>query len=219
MSRDRVVREQLVARGAKSLGDCELVSVLLGEGVAVGSALALAEKVLEEQSLASLAAMELSRLRQVGGIGIKRAAILAAALELGRRAVVQQADNQEIITSDVDVVRLFGAHLAALPHEEFWAICLSSSGRILDRARISQGGTSATVVDHKLIVKRAVEHLAPSLIVVHNHPSGSAEPSTEDLALTERLQAAAALFDITLLDHVVIAAGGHLSFRRQGLLK
>lgn len=206
------VREKLVARGPKSLSDSELLSVLLGDTE-------LAHELLPSgTSLAELAAMELPRLRQAAG-SMARAANLATAFELGRRAAAAQSENQEVISGDVDVIRLFQPRLAALPHEEFWALCLSSAGRIIDRIRISQGGTTATVVDPKLIVKRAVERLAPAIIVVHNHPSGLAQPSSDDIALTERLAAAAALFDIALLDHVIITPGPCFSFRKHQLIK
>ena len=106
--------------------------------------------------------------------------------------------------------------IAELPYEEFWALYLNSSNRVLDRVRISQGGVSATVVDHRLIVKRAVEKLANALVLVHNHPSGNELPSDEDKALTGRVDLAASLFDITLLDHIIVTAGPCYSFRSHG---
>jgi DNA repair protein RadC len=103
--------------------------------------------------------------------------------------------------------------VGALQHEECWALYLASSGRVIERMRVSQGGVQATVVDCKLILKRAIELLATQIVLVHNHPSGSAEPSRQDLELTERVASAAALLDIRLLDHVIIARGAHYSFR------
>ena len=96
---------------------------------------------------------------------------------------------------------------------------LASSGKILERMRVSQGGVQATVVDCRLIIKRALELLAVQIVIVHNHPSGSAEPSGQDLALTERVSEAAKLFEIRLLDHVVVAQSEHYSFRGRGLIK
>ena len=108
--------------------------------------------------------------------------------------------------------------LERLAYEECWAIYLTSSNRVIERQRISQGGVEGTVVDHRLVVKRALELLATKLILVHNHPSGAAEPSEQDRRLTRRIAEAAALFDIRLLDHLVIAREGDFSFRRAGLL-
>lgn len=98
------------------------------------------------------------------------------------------------------------------------AIYLTSSNRIIEHCRVSQGGVQATVVDHRLIVKRALELLATQIILVHNHPSGTAAPSDADRTLTIRIRDAAALFDIRLTDHIIIAREGEFSFRRASML-
>ena len=105
-----------------------------------------------------------------------------------------------------------------MQHEECWAIYLTSSNRIVEYQRVSQGGVQATVVDHRLIIKRALELLSTQIILVHNHPSGLAEPSEADKNLTLKVKDAAALFDIRLLDHVIISRESSYSFRRHGLL-
>ena len=120
------------------------------------------------------------------------------------------------VRTDQDIVAMFQPQLGALPYEEFWAVYLNASNRVIDRMRVSQGGVSATVVDHRLIVKRAVEKLANALVLVHNHPSGNELPSDEDKALTGRVDLAASLFDITLLDHIIVTAGPCYSFRSHG---
>ncbi len=107
----------------------------------------------------------------------------------------------------------------ALPYEECWALYLTSSNRVIERMRVSQGGVQATVVDHRLIVKRALELLSTQIILVHNHPSGAAEASEQDRHLTRRVADACRLFDIKLLDHIVIArSGDSYSFRSHSLL-
>jgi DNA repair protein RadC len=103
-------------------------------------------------------------------------------------------------------------------HEECWVLYLTSSNRLLERQRVSQGGVQATVVDHRIIVKRALELLSTQIILVHNHPSGAAEPSAADKTLTRKLKDAAALFDIKLLDHIIISSEGNFSFLRDGLM-
>ena len=105
-----------------------------------------------------------------------------------------------------------------LKHEECWVLYLTSSNRLLERQRVSQGGVQATVVDHRLIIKRALELLSTQIILVHNHPSGAAEPSAADKQLTQKIKAAATLFDIRVLDHIIISREGHYSFRRGELL-
>ncbi len=103
-----------------------------------------------------------------------------------------------------------------MPHEEFWVLYLNASNKILDRVRISQGGVTGTVVDYKLIVKRAVERLAQGILLVHNHPSGNPLPSDADTLITEKLVRAASLFEITVADHVIITSGECYSFRSHG---
>ncbi len=100
-----------------------------------------------------------------------------------------------------------------------WALYLSSANGVIEKTRVSQGGVTALVVDYKLVVKRAVEVLASSLIIVHNHPSGVAAPSPEDIAITQRIAQAAALFDIRLVDHIIIADGASYSFRQYGMIE
>lgn len=226
---DKAVREKLVARGASALTDAELLSILLGDGPERCSSLQLAAGVLAAarplsggypgEGFARLGQMDLQRLRMLGGMGVKRAAMLAAALETGRRTAVQNAMEQRVIAGDEDVAGIFRPMLAALPHEEFWAVYLSSANHVIDKVRVSQGGVSGTVVDHRLIVKRALECLCTSMVVVHNHPSGVARPSPDDIALTSRLQEAAALFDIALLDHIIVVPAEHFSFRKAALIK
>ena len=217
--------DKLTSRGSASLDDTELLTLLLGEGGEQAAARRLAERLLEyyDGALARLGRDPLPRLRMVEGMGQRRAARIAAAAELGRRILqAQAAETTTLVTSD-DVIRLFRPELEQLDHEECWAVYLSSSNRIIERQRISQGGVQGTVVDHRLVdhrlvVKRALELLATQLILIHNHPSGAAEASPQDKVLTERIAQAAALFDIRLLDHIIVARAGSFSFRSTGLL-
>lgn len=205
--------DKIQTRGVKSLDDAELLTVLLGDA-------SLAATVMSEVkgSLAVLSCDDISRLRMTGGMGLRRAVMLAAAAELGRRIAAVRAREADTVNSSDDVVRLFRPQLETLTHEECWAVYLTSSNRILERQRVSQGGVQATVVDHRLIVKRALELLATQMILIHNHPSGAAEPSGQDKVLTERVARAAALFDIRLLDHIIISREGDFSFARAGLM-
>ena len=218
---DKEVREKLVTRGAESLTDAELLSVILQEGtLGAGSSVVVAERILKnpEYSLTALSKMDIKRLRMIESMGVKRAALLSAALELGRRLACEKPDAPVTIRTNDDVLRIFHPQLSGLDYEEFWVLYLTSAGRIIDRGRASQGGVSGTVVDYRLIVKRAIELLASSLILVHNHPSGCASPSEEDFQVTEKIVKAAALFDIRVMDHIIISSESHFSFLQKGLM-
>ncbi len=213
------LRERIAARGLGSLSDSELLAVVMGDDAATASVVD-AERLLEEYGgqLAAVCNDEIARLRMTAGLGLRRAERIAAAVELGRRVLAQQSEQVQTIESSDDIRRMFAPRLEGLQHEECWAIYLMASNRIVDSRRVSQGGVSGTVVDYRLVVKRALELLVPQIIVVHNHPSGSAQPSVEDDRVTERLREAAALFDIRLLDHIIIARGSHFSYAAQGRL-
>lgn len=213
------LHDLLQLRGAASLGDAELLSLLMEDG-AEGS-LERAKDLLEAcgGTLAGIGRSELARLRMTAGVGLKRASRLVAAAELGRRMVaLESAEAVQQITSSEDVIRLMRPRLAELGHEECWVLYLSSSNRVVEQMRISQGGVQATVVDHRLLIKRALELLATQLILIHNHPSGSAQPSEPDKELTRRVVEAAALFDIRVVDHLILSSNDSYSFRANGVL-
>ncbi len=220
MSESRRIREQFIQRGAESLSDVELVSLILGDDTFESSSAETAASLMElgGNTLTGLAETEFSRLRMVRGVGAKKAATLSAALEMGKRLRRAVTSAPQTIATDADVTRIFRPMLADLDHEQVWALYLSNSNRILDKAMVSRGGVNATVADIRLIVKRGIELLCGGIILVHNHPSGPPEPSIEDKELTQKLMQAAALFDIRLLDHVIISAQGNFSFRAKGLL-
>ncbi len=213
--------DKLVSRGAVALEDEELVTLLVAENQGDDQARGVARSIIAECGgrVSGIADIDISRLRMMSGIGKLRAARLKAAIELGGRVAQQQVAQRDVIASDADVVRVMRPIIGALQHEECWVLYLASSGRILERMRVSQGGVQATVVDCRLIIKRALELLAVQIVIVHNHPSGSAEPSGQDVALTERVAEAARLFEIRLLDHVIVAQAEHYSFRGHGLIK
>lgn len=208
------IADKMAARGVAALDDRELLALLLEDEQAADALWQASGESLER-----LARTELPRLRMLGGLGLRRARLLLAAAEYGRRVAEAQSAAAEVIATSDDVVRLFRPQLERLDHEECWVVYLTSSNRIIERQRVSQGGVQGTVVDHRLIVKRALELLATQLILVHNHPSGAAEASPQDRVLTERIARAAALFDIRLLDHLIVAREGDFSFLREGLLK
>lgn len=199
-------------RGIKSLDDAELLSLVLESKTQ-------ATTLLEEYgSLSNIANTPTNRLRMTAGLGVKLSERIQAAVEIGRRISTINGAVEEVITSSEDVVKMMRPLLQELKHEECWAIYLTNSNRVVERCRISQGGVQATVVDQRLIVKRALELLSTRLIIVHNHPSGSATPSGADFDITKRIKEATSLFDIQLLDHIIITATEDYSFKSNGRL-
>ena len=206
------IRNKLSIRGFESLNDAELLTLLLEDRD-------LAEELISEcGSLANIAKLPASRLRMVAGLGAKRTERIQSAIEIGNRISSASRAVEESISSSEDVVRIMRPKLQDKKHEECWAIFLTNSNRIIESRCMSQGGVQATVVDHRLIVKRALELLSTRIIIVHNHPSGSATPSGADFDITKKIKEATSLFDIQLLDHIIISATESYSFKSNGKL-
>lgn len=213
-------REKMLRLGVMSLTDAELLAILLRSGSTDSTVVELAQQLLSmaNNNLNELGKFDVGRLTKLKGIGPTKAVTVLAALELGRRRNASDILNREKVTSSQIVVQLMQPLLADLPHEEFWALLLNRSNRIIDKVRVSQGGTCGTVVDVKLVMKAAIEKLAVGIIMVHNHPSGNEQPSSADVQITKKLASAAELFSIKLIDHVVITDSKCLSFADEGLL-
>ena len=215
------ITDKLLSRGAESLTDEELLAVIVADDSGDERAKQTARELLDSasSSLSRLADTDQARLRMVAGLGQRRAMRIKASVELGRRIERAGVVAHDVIKSDGDVVRIMEPVVGNLAHEECWALYLASSGKVIERQRVSQGGVQATVVDSKIVLKRAIELLAVQIVLVHNHPSGSAEPSRQDIELTERIAEGARLLDMRPLDHVIIARGAHYSFRGHNLVK
>lgn len=212
--------DKIRVRGVAGLSDAELLGVVIGDGTERYDVAEFAKRVIDSAgSLGELAGCDFSRLRMTEGMGTLRAARIAAAAELGRRIAVSEVPRRLKVETERDVEELFRPYMEPLRHEECWVLYLSSANEIIERTRVSQGGVQGTVVDCRLVVKRALELLASRIILVHNHPSGNAVASADDIELTKRLESAAALFDISLLDHIIISRTETYSFRRADLLK
>ncbi len=206
------IHEKLAMRGIEALDERELLTLLLEDE-------ALASTLLEEcGSLQGVASTPSSRLRMVAGLGSRLSTRIHSAVEIGRRLAAANKAVEQSITSSDDVVEIMRPLLREKKHEECWAIFLTNSNRVIERTLISRGGVQATVVDQRLIVKRALELLSTRLILVHNHPSGSAVPSRADFDLTAKVKEATRLFDIQLLDHIVITDTESYSFKSNGKL-
>ena len=210
-------REKMLARGAAALTDAELLAILLRTGSYSKSALDIARELLEDagNSLGNISVYSLDKLTLVKGIGRAKALTLLAAFETGRRSLMRSKDSEKVITNAADVVDFMLPVMAQLDHEECWTIFLNRSNRVIGRERLSSGGISSTVIDVKMVVRRAVEKLASNIIIVHNHPGGDPRPGEYDKKNTAALKKAAAALDINLLDHVVVAGKRYYSFSEE----
>ncbi|MCB8963835.1 MAG: DNA repair protein RadC [Bacteroidales bacterium] len=213
-------REKMLQKGMGSLSDAELIAILLRSGNMNETAVTVAQRLLQtaQNNLNELGKFTLNQITQIKGIGPAKAITVLAALELGRRRKANEALNRERITSSRNVIEILQPKLADLPHEEFWALLLNKANKIIEMARVSQGGVAGTVVDVRIIVKAAIEKLASSIIIAHNHPSGNPKPSDKDIAITQKLKDATSLMDIALLDHVIITDNECYSFADNGNL-
>ena len=213
-------REKLLARGASALSDPELLALLLRTGTAGRSVLALAQDLLDRfGGLAGLLHAGADQLRTVKGLGGgAKCAQLLAVLELARRALAQQLRSREVFGSPDAVKQYLQLHLGALPHESFAVMFLDAQNRLVEMEVLFRGTLTQTSVYPREIVVRALHHQAAAVVLAHNHPSGTVQPSRADEALTQTLRAALALVDVRVLDHVIVAPGAALSMAERGLL-
>lgn len=213
-------REKLVLKGRAVLSDAELIAILIGSGTPSVSAVDLSRLILQsvEHDLARLSRLSIQDLKKFKGIGEAKAISIVAALELGRRRKAKEPQKKAKITCSQDIYDLMKPELYDEAIEYFYLILLSRSNQVIRKVHISQGGTAGTVVDSKVIFKVALEHLANSIILIHNHPSGNLKPSQQDLRLTERLVRAGKELDLPILDHVIFADDGYFSFADEGMI-
>jgi len=213
-------REKVLANGVLYLSDSELLAILLGSGTKNMTAVELARVILKEagNSLQVLGKQGISDLIKIKGVGPAKAITLLAALELGRRRAGMQHPEKIPVKSSATVFQIFHPLMGELEHEEFWLLMLNRANRVVGRYKVSQGGLSGTVIDTRIILKKALDNLASSIIVCHNHPSGNKQPSDADVKITEKLKKAAEMLEIKLLDHVIIADKSYFSFADEGLI-
>jgi DNA repair protein RadC len=212
-------RERLITHRPASLGQAELLAIIIRNGSPKHSALELARQVLDRcGDLHSLGKCTVEELMKIAGIGQAKAAAIVAALELGRRLREEPLPERYFIRHSRDSADYARPSIGHLSYEAFAVMYLVQAGWVKAFDVMSVGGISSTTVDLRLILKRALLEGAVSLIVLHNHPSGALRPSKSDEQLTQKLSQAARTMDIKLLDHVIIGEGGHFSFADEGLL-
>jgi len=212
-------RERLAAHGPASLSDAELVALMLRTGVAGRPAADVAHELLARFGRVSrLLTAPVPDVAAVAGVGTARAAQFAAALELARRSLWEETQARDSLASPMAVRGYLRLRMQHLGHEVFWAVFLDAQNRVIAAEELFRGTLTQTSVYPREVVKQALAHNAAGVILAHNHPSGVAEPSVQDQALTRSLAESLALVDVKVLDHFIVAPGACLSFAERGLL-
>lgn len=214
-------REKLQQKGKKQLSDAELLAIIIGSGSKTESAVSLATRLLfaYEHNLHKLSKSSINDLCKFKGIGKAKAISILAALETGNRITAQKKCAKPAVQSSNDAYQVLHPIIGDLPHEEFWILLLNQTGRLISTKQVSIGGINKTLADARIIFKHALQANAASIILSHNHPSGSLKPSSADLRLTHRFYESALLLDINLLDHIIVTEHGFYSFADNGTLR
>ena len=208
-------REKLERLGAAALGDNELLAIVIGHGCAHASALDVANAMLAQGGLRTLARARHGELRRVPGIGAARAAQVLAAIELGRRSVVRSEDGRPQMNSPKAVAAYLLPQFGSGSVEQFGLLLLDTKHRVLRASVLSVGTLDASVVHPREVFREAMAAGAAAIVLFHNHPSGDPEPSDDDVKLTDRIAAAGVLMGIHVMDHVILADNRYYSFREQ----
>lgn len=213
-------REKLMLKGRSSLSDAELIAILIGSGNHSETAVSLSKRILASvnHNLNDLGKLDLKQLQQFKGIGEAKAISIIAALELGRRRKAQPSITKPIINSSKSAFDFIHEQFIDLTIEEFWVIYLNRRNQVIHKANISKGGVSGTIVDARIIFTHAINQLASSIILVHNHPSGNLKPSQSDLSLTKKIKKAGELMEVLVIDHLIVGEKDYFSFADNGLI-
>ena len=213
-------REKLIIKGKDSLSDAELVAILIGSGNRQESAVDLSKRILANvnNNLSELGKLSVNDLMQFKGIGEAKAITIITALELGRRRRLEEALIKPKISSSKAVFEIMQPIIGELLHEEFWLLYLNNSNKIIYKNKLSSGGITGTLVDVRMLFKKALELSSVAIILSHNHPSGNLKPSKADIDLTKKIQEAGKTLDIKVLDHLIITEKDYFSFADGNLM-
>lgn len=218
---DERPREKLVAHGAASLSDAELLAILINIGAANRSAVEVARGLLREYStlkrIASLSVADLKQTRHKG-IGTAKAVTIVAACELARRVAARSTDTELAIRTPEDIQRRFGPQLRDLRQEQFMVVSLSSANKVIRDRVITTGLLNASLTHPREVFREAILEQAAGIILLHNHPSGNPEPSREDIAVTKQIVEAGKIIGIAVHDHIIIAGDDYTSLMERGLM-
>jgi len=213
-------REKMMLKGRNAMSNAELLAILLGSGTRKKSAVELAQEVLNAcaNNLRDLSKKTKNDLCKFDGIGEAKAITIMASMELARRRDQEPPEVKKKVQSSKDAYELFKPVLSDLYHEEFYVVYLNRANFVISLEMISIGGSHATIVDGKIIFRKAIEAKASQIILAHNHPSGNNEPSEADLKLTKRLRSLGAIVEIPVIDHLILTDFGYYSFADESKL-
>lgn len=212
----------MLAKGPEALDNVELLAILLRTGTGGMNVVDVSRELLKsaDESLNGVAGMSVEKLCEINGIGPGKAVTIAAAFELGRRCASEQIVRSRTSVSSPEVVfRMMLPLLRGLDHEECWVLFLNRANYVLGKERMSMGGMESTIIDTKAILRRSLERKASGIILVHNHPSGSALPGHADMTQTGLLKKALQACEIQLIDHVIVAEDSWYSFADEQLVR
>jgi DNA repair protein RadC len=213
-------REKLLSNGPASLSDAELLAILIQTGHKRKSAVDLAKEILHlaHNNLSELGKIEPGQLSTLRGIGTAKAITVLAAMELARRRQAGNIHKKTVIANGAGAALFFKPLLADQAYETFYVMFLNNANKVLGYKCVSSGGMTATVVDSRLLFKEAIARNATKLILCHNHPSGNLRPSQADISITRKIKELGLLFDICLIDHIIVGETGYLSLAEDGIL-
>ena len=219
-SEDDKPREKLLLKGKTALSDAELIAILIGSGSRNESAVSLSQRILAsvDYNLNALGKLSVNQLNNFKGIGDAKAITIQAAMELGRRRRLEAAVELQKITSSKIIFDIMQPIIGELMYEEFWIVYLNNSNKIIAKSQLSKGGITGTVVDVRLVFKTALELGAVGIILAHNHPSGTIQPSESDKQITQKLKSGGEQLDIRILDHIIVTETQYFSFSDAGIL-
>lgn len=211
-------REKLMEKGEEALTNAELLAILIGSGTTKQSAVELMSDILKacNGKLSQLSLMTIEELMTYNGIGEAKAITIKAAAEIGRRRAMESGQTRIQLKSAEDTYAIMHPVMQDLDHEEFWVLLLNNQATLIKKVKLSMGGISQTAVDVRHILRAALIANATSMVVCHNHPSGSLNPSSDDRHLTDCIKQAAQTMNIRLIDHVIITDGNYYSFADNG---
>ena len=217
---DERPREKMLQKGVAALTDAELLAILISSGTRERSALDLARDILAlaHNNLREIGRLTIPELQKVKGIGEVRAITISAAMELGRRRQISDGPERAVINKSMEAARILMPLLQDLNHEVFCVLYLNQASRLLKQEFLSSGGITGTVVDVRMILKNCLLYNANIIIIAHNHPSGSKNPSEADKTITLQLRQAADLMNIKLQDHIIVAGSEYFSMSDEGLI-
>ncbi|MCX7861854.1 MAG: DNA repair protein RadC [Bacteroidales bacterium] len=213
-------REKLLSKGVQTLSNTELLAILIRTGTNNYNAVELARKLLQEanNNLNTLATFNIEKYKKISGLGSAKAVTIMAALELGNRRNLESALEVPVFSNSQKVFDFFRSIFADMQTEQAWFVTLNNANKLKGYYQLSSGGQTATVIDIRVILKKALYDDATAIILAHNHPSGNLKPSEQDKIITQKLKLAAQQLDIQLLDHIIITQYKYFSFADEGLL-